>query len=109
VTFSAGGSGNSANTVSVSGAIERDTGTTALAHLTCLGSSRETVDLYLDALEEHIRLLISTGAHLARARSLVGWYLKGMPHASELRGKGMSCSTLDDYLELIGFAREQLR
>ncbi len=63
----------------------------------------------LDALEEHIRLLISTGAHLARARSLVGWYLKGMPHASELRGKGMSCSTLDDYLELIGFAREQLR
>ncbi len=52
VTFSAGGSGNSANTVSVSGAIERNTGTTALAHLTCLGSSRETVDLYLDALEE---------------------------------------------------------
>ena len=52
VTFSAGGSGNSANTVSVSGAIERDTGTTALAHLTCLGSSRETVDVYLDALEE---------------------------------------------------------
>ena len=52
VTFSAGGSGNSANTVSVSGAIERETGTSALAHLTCLGSSRETVDLYLEALAE---------------------------------------------------------
>ena len=52
VTFSAGGSGNSANTVSVSGAIEGGTGTHALAHLTCLGSSREDVDLYLDALEE---------------------------------------------------------
>ena len=52
VTFSAGGSGNSANTVSVSGAIERVTNTHALAHLTCLGSSHETVDLYLEALEE---------------------------------------------------------
>ena len=52
VTFSAGGSGNSANTVSVSGAIEENTSTSALAHLTCLGSSRETVDLYLEALEE---------------------------------------------------------
>lgn len=52
VTFSAGGSGNSANTIAVSGAIERDTGTAALAHLTCLGSSRETVRLYLDALGE---------------------------------------------------------
>ena len=52
VTFSAGGSGNSANTVSVSGAIEEQTNTTALAHLTCLGSSKEDVDVYLDALSE---------------------------------------------------------
>ncbi len=52
VTFSAGGSGNSANTVSVSGAIEAKTQTHALAHLTCLGSSRADVDLYLEALEE---------------------------------------------------------
>lgn len=63
----------------------------------------------LDALEEHIRLLISTGAHLARARSLVGWYLKGIPHASELRAKGMQCTSLEDYLALISFARDHLQ
>ena len=62
----------------------------------------------LDALERHIRLLIATGAHLARARSLVGWYMKGLPHAAELRGRGMMCTTLDDYLSLIAFAREHL-
>ena len=62
----------------------------------------------LDALERHIRLLIATGAHLARARSLVGWYMKGLPHAAELRGRGMTCTTLDDYLSLIAFAREHL-
>ena len=52
VTFSAGGSGNSANTVSVSGVIEQQTNTSALAHLTCLGSHREDVDLFLEALGE---------------------------------------------------------
>lgn len=62
----------------------------------------------LDALEEHIELLVSTDAHLARARSLFGWYVRGLPHASELRGRGMSCSTLDDYHALIACARQQL-
>ena len=62
----------------------------------------------LDALEEHIKMLVATGAHIARARSLVGWYIKGLPHAAELRCRGMSCSTLDDYLDLIAFARGHL-
>lgn len=52
VTYSAGGSGNSANTVPIAASIERDLGVTALAHLTCLGSTSEDVDAYVDSLEE---------------------------------------------------------
>ena len=51
VTYSAGGSGNSANTVPIAASIERDLGVTALAHLTCLGSERADVDAYVAALE----------------------------------------------------------
>ena len=50
VTYSAGGSGNSANTVPIAGQIEHDLGVTALAHLTCLGSAREDVDAYVAEL-----------------------------------------------------------
>ena len=50
VTHSAGGSGNSANTVPIAGQIEHDLGVTALAHLTCLGSAREDVDAYVAEL-----------------------------------------------------------
>ena len=34
------------------------------------------------AFECHVRLLEATGAHLKRARSLAGWYFKGMPEAA---------------------------
>ena len=50
VTYSAGGSGNSANTVPIARQIERDLGVTALAHLTSLGSAREDVDAYVEEL-----------------------------------------------------------
>lgn len=50
VTFSAGGSGNSANTVAVASSIERSGSTNALAHLTCLGSSKADVDAYVEQL-----------------------------------------------------------
>lgn len=62
----------------------------------------------LDTLEEHIGLLVATGAHLARARSLFGWYMKGLPHAAELRARGMACTALEDYLALIANARSWL-
>ena len=51
VTYSAGGSGNSANTVPIAAAIERDLGVTALAHLTCLGSTKTDVDAFVSSLE----------------------------------------------------------
>ena len=52
VTYSAGGSGNSANTVPIAAQIERDLGVTALAHLTCLGSERADVDAYVTQLAD---------------------------------------------------------
>lgn len=51
VTFSAGGSGNSQNTVSVAKAIQASSKTQALAHLTCLGSSRADVDAYVRKIQ----------------------------------------------------------
>lgn len=51
VTFSAGGSGNSERTADIGRRIERGVGTTALAHLTCFGSSRSDVDAYVRRLQ----------------------------------------------------------
>lgn len=55
----------------------------------------------LSAFALHVRLLEATGAHLARARSLAGWYLKGMPEAASWRERAMHCDTAADYLALI--------
>ncbi|MGN0075755.1 MAG: methylenetetrahydrofolate reductase [Parafannyhessea sp.] len=52
VTFSAGGSGNSQHTVDVARAIQQAGKTQALAHLTCLGSSRQDVDAYVRAIKD---------------------------------------------------------
>lgn len=51
VTFSAGGTGNTANTASIAARIQSEANTCALAHLTCLGSSRSDVDAYVARLE----------------------------------------------------------
>ena len=48
----------------------------------------------------HVRLLEATGAHMARARSLAGWYLRGVPNASSWRARAMTCVSVDDYLRL---------
>ncbi len=50
VTYSAGGSGNSENTVAIAGDIEGKLGTSALAHLTCMGATASDVDAYVAAL-----------------------------------------------------------
>ena len=48
----------------------------------------------------HVRLLEATGAHLARARSLAGWYLRGLPNAAQWRERAMHCRTTGEYLQL---------
>lgn len=58
----------------------------------------------LAALRCHVLLLDATHAHMARARSLCAWYLKGLPNASSLRNQAMSCSKLDEFLSLIDVA-----
>ena len=50
VTYSAGGSGNSGNTVAVAGALASDLALNPMAHLICLGLSRADVDAYLAQL-----------------------------------------------------------
>lgn len=54
----------------------------------------------LAAFACQVRLLDATHAHLARARSLAGWYVKGMPNASYWRDRAMHCTTVQEYLEL---------
>lgn len=51
VTFSAGGSGNSANTVAIADRIQTELGVTTLAHLTCMGSTKADIDSYVSQLK----------------------------------------------------------
>ena len=59
-----------------------------------------TPAMRLAAFRLHVRLLVATGAHIARARSLAGWYLRGVPEAAAWRERAMHCATLEDYLAL---------
>lgn len=80
VTFSAGGSGNSANTVAVASSIERGGRTQALAHLTCLGSSRADVDAYVARLREAgVENVLALRGDRAPGREVVDF-----AHASDL-------------------------
>ena len=59
-----------------------------------------TTQQRLSAFACHVHLLDATGAHLARARSLAGWYLRGMPHAAYWRNRAMSCLSVADYIAM---------
>ena len=64
-------------------------------------SEREvTTAMRLAAFRLHVRLLEATGAHMARARSLAGWYLRGVPEAAAWRERAMHCKGIGDYLAL---------
>lgn len=60
-----------------------------------------TTRMRLQGFRLHVRLLEATGAHLARARSLAGWYLRGVPEAAAWRERAMHCSTVEEYLALV--------
>ena len=60
------------------------------------------------AFECHVRLLEATGAHLKRARSLAGWYFKGMPDAARWRNAAMSCVAAEEYLAVASEVRAAL-
>ncbi|MGN0072073.1 MAG: tRNA dihydrouridine synthase [Atopobiaceae bacterium] len=67
-----------------------------------------SVEERLAAFALHVRLLEATGAHLARARSLAGWYMRGLPNASAWRERAMHCMSVEEYLSLIAAARATL-
>ena len=59
VTYGAGG-GTSQNTVAIASHIQNDLGITALAHLTCVSSTKDHVAAMLDRLkEEHIENILA--------------------------------------------------
>ena len=60
-----------------------------------------TLEQRLQTFADHVRLLEATGAHMARARSLAGWYFKGMPGAARLRGEAVRCNTAEEFLALV--------
>lgn len=62
----------------------------------------------LAAFSLHVRLLEQTHAHLARARSLAGWYFRGMSHAAYWRGQAVSCVTSSDFLSLVDRLRSEV-
>ncbi|MDM8270384.1 tRNA dihydrouridine synthase [Thermophilibacter provencensis] len=61
------------------------------------------------AFECHVRLLEATGAHLKRARSLAGWYFKGMPDAACWRNAAMSCVTAEEFLAVAASVRASVQ
>ena len=69
------------------------------------GTQRETSPLRtlgtrLNALRLHVRLMDAVGTHMARARSLSAWYLKGIPEAAAWRARAVTCRTTQDFLDL---------
>jgi methylenetetrahydrofolate reductase (NADPH) len=80
VTFSAGGSGNSQHTVGVAKAIQQAGKTQALAHLTCLGSSKQDVDAYVQAIKDAgVQNVLALRGDRAPGREVIDF-----EHASDL-------------------------
>lgn len=80
VTFSAGGSGNVGATAAIAAELQRHAGVNALAHLTCLGSSRADVDSFVEGL-------VSNGVHnvlALRGDKAPGREVIDFAHANEL-------------------------
>ncbi|MBP3883846.1 MAG: methylenetetrahydrofolate reductase [Olsenella sp.] len=72
VTFSAGGTGGSANTVEIAKTIQATGKTSALAHLTCLGSSKRDVDRYVERLKEaHVENILALRGDRAPGREVI--------------------------------------
>ncbi|WP_028264207.1 tRNA dihydrouridine synthase [Atopobium fossor] len=62
----------------------------------------------LNAFDLHVRLLVATHAHLARARSLAGWYLRGIPQAAAWRQRAVGCTVPEDYYELVAEVKDKI-
>ena len=80
VTFSAGGSGNTGATSDIAARIQHEAGTNALAHLTCLGSSRADVDSFVQGLiKSGVENVLALRGDRAPGREVIDF-----AHANEL-------------------------
>ncbi len=67
-----------------------------------------SVEQRLNAFMMHVRLLEATGAHLKRARSLAGWYLKGVKGAAHMRELASHMEIADEFCSLAESVLESL-
>lgn len=63
--------------------------------------SRRSYLARLAAMRLSVHLLAAHGSHMARARSIMSWYLAAFPHAKAWRARFMTCKTLSDFLACI--------
>jgi methylenetetrahydrofolate reductase (NADPH) len=95
VTYGAGGS-TRALTVELVGRIQREVGLTAMAHLTCVGATREDLGGVLDQLEQAgIQNVIALRGDPPKGTTTFVPHPGGFHHASELtsyiKGRGRFC------------------
>lgn len=62
---------------------------------------RRSYTARLAAMRLSVHLLAAHGSHIARARSIMSWYLAAFPHAKAWRARFMTCKTLTDFLACI--------
>lgn len=80
VTFSAGGSGNSGNTVAISADIQDKLGVNALSHLTCMGSSHADIEAHVERMRAAgIQNVLALRGDRAPGRDVIDF-----AHASDL-------------------------
>lgn len=93
VTYGAGG-GTSKNTVKIASHVQNDLGVTALAHLTCVSSTREEVARQLDAMRENgIENVLALRGDLPKnaAFPLPEQYRYASELVSEIKSRGDFC------------------
>lgn len=80
------------------------------AQLLQLGKTPPQHDLHqrLAAFCCHVALLEATGAHIARARSIAGWYFRGIPDAAEWRDQAMHCLDAQSFIAMAKKIEETL-
>lgn len=71
------------------------------ADVSALTPFRRSTPTRLAAMRLSVHLLAAHGSHMARARSIMSWYLAAFPHAKAWRARFMTCKTLSDFLACI--------
>lgn len=91
ITYGAGG-GTGVNTVRIASMVQRELGVTALAHLTCVSSTREQVDALLDELKEQgIENILALRGDLPESGARTRDYRHADELVTQIKEKGGFC------------------